>query len=194
MKTNAFATRLSEELKTQATPRAMVGLGILVLIVAIWALGALNASVASIRAEVDELERQRRLELSLLSDQSWLEQAGDVQSQLSLTQDSFWVGATDGIIAAQLQGAVETAARNAGLARVRVNVTGSPDPLGEDAILFEISITARDTNGQFLAFFQELARTENLIVISRFNWQRRNGTLDIRLLAPARRSAPEAAS
>ena len=194
LKQAQYLSNLHAQLREQATPRAMAGLAVLAAILAIWGLGTLSASVSSLRSEVDELERQRRLELSLLNDQGWLSQAGDVQAQLTQTQETFWVGATDGIIAAQLQGAVEAAARNAGLSRVRVNVTGAPEPLGDDAILFEISVSARDADGQFLAFFQELSRTDNLVVITRFDWQRRNGSLDIRLSAPARRLAPEVAS
>ena len=194
MNRNGLISEWKAQLKQQATPRAMIGLAALVAILAIWGLGELSASVSSLRQNVEELERARRLELSLLSDQGWLDQAGDVQEQLTRTQDGFWTGATNGIIAAQLQGAVERAARNAGLIRVRVNVTGTPEPLGDQASLFEISVSARDTDGQFLAFFQELSRAEHQIVITRFNWRRSNGALDLRLEAPAQLTEPEAGS
>lgn len=194
MNRSALMSEWRAQLKQQATPRAMVGLAALVAILAIWGLGELSASVSSLRQNVEELERARRLELSLLSDQGWLDQAGDVQEQLTRTQDDFWTGATNGIIAAQLQGAVERAARNAGLTRVRVNVTGTPEPLGDQASLFEVSVNARDTDGQFLAFFQELSRAEHQIVITRFNWRRSNGALDLRLEAPAQLTEPEAGS
>lgn len=194
MNRSALMSEWRAQLKQQATPRALVGLAALVAILAIWGLGELSASVSSLRQNVEELERARRLELSLLSDQGWLDQAGDVQEQLTRTQDDFWTGATNGIIAAQLQGAVERAARNAGLTRVRVNVTGTPEPLGDQASLFEVSVNARDTDGQFLAFFQELSRAEHQIVITRFNWRRSNGALDLRLEAPAQLTEPEAGS
>lgn len=194
MNRSALMSEWRAQLKQQATPRAMVGLAALVAILAIWGLGELSASVSSLRQNVEELERARRLELSLLSDQGWLDQAGDVQEQLTRTQDDFWTGATNGIIAAQLQGAVERAARNAGLTRVRVNVTGTPEPLGDQASLFEVSVNARDTDGQFLAFFQELSRAEHQVVITRFNWRRSNGALDLRLEAPAQLTEPEAGS
>lgn len=194
MNRSALLSDWKAQLKEQATPRAMAGLAALVLILALWGLSELSASVTSLRQSVEELERARRLELSLLNDQGWLDQAGDVQAQLTRTQDSFWVGSTNGIVAAQLQGAVERAARNAGLTRVRVNVTGTPEPLGQEASLFEVSITARDSDGQFLAFFQELSRTEHQIVISRCNWRRSNGALDMRLQAPARVAEQESGS
>ncbi|WP_440958852.1 hypothetical protein ACFELO_01720 [Oceanicaulis sp. LC35] len=182
------------QLQEQATPRALIGLGVLIVIVVFWALGEMSASVTSLRQNVEELERARRLELSLLNDQGWLDQAGDLQTRLDQSQSVFWEGATNGIVAAQLQGAVERAARNANLTRVRVNVTPTPEPLGAQASLFEISMTARDTDGQFLALFQELSRTERQLVITRFNWRRSNGALDIRLQAPARVSEQETAS
>lgn len=192
MNRTALLNRLTAQLKEQATPRALVGLGALVLILALWGLSEMGGAVVSLRQSVDEMERAKRLELSLLSDQSWIDHAGDIQAQLDSTQSNFWEGATNGIIAAQLQGSIEGAARNAGLDRVRVNVTATPEPLGQTASLFEVSVSARDTNGQFLAFYQELGRTEDLLVISRFSWRRNTGALDMRILAPARLSSAEA--
>ena len=181
-----WTSSLRAQLREQATPRAMAGLGLLLIIITLWGLSEASTSVARLRDSVDELERARRLEMRLLSDQGWLEQAETLNIQLARAQDSFWTGATPGIIAAQLQGAVESAARDSGLTRIRVNVESAPETLGSDAALFEISLTARDTNGQFLALLQELSRTEHQLVITRFNWRRSNGSLDIRLRAPAR--------
>lgn len=185
MDRSALLSGWKARLQEQATPRALIGLAALVVIIAIWALSELSASVSGLRNNVEELERARRLELSLLNDQAWLDNAGDLQTRLNETQEGFWTGATSGIVAAQLQGAVERAARNAELIRPRINVSSSPDQLGNEAVLFEVSVTAQDRNGQFLAFFQELGAVEGLIVVSRFNWRRSNGSLDIRLQAPA---------
>ena len=187
-------SRWGRQLEEQATPRAMAGLAALVAILAIWGLTELSATVSSLRQDVEELQRARRLELSLLNDQNWVEQAGDLQALLQQTQDSFWRGDTNGIVAAQLQGAVERAARNAELNLIRVNVESAPDALGEQARVFEVSLTARDTNGQFLALLQELSRTEHQLVITRFDWRRINGALEIRLEAPAIIQSEEAAS
>ncbi len=185
MDRSALLSGWKAKLQEQATPRALIGLAALVVIIAIWALSELSASVSGLRNNVEELERARRLELSLLNDQAWLDNAGDLQIRLNETQEGFWTGATSGIVAAQLQGAVERAARNAELIRPRINVSSSPDQLGNEAVLFEVSVTAQDRNGQFLAFLQELGAVEGLIVVSRFNWRRSNGSLDIRLQAPA---------
>ena len=175
----------TDKLQEQATPRARIGLGLLIAILAIWGLGELSASTSALRGDVEELHRARRLELSLLSDQSWIMQAETLQDQLSQTQSDFWRGATNGIVAAQLQGAVETAARNAELTGSRVNVQATPEPLGDTASLFEISLSGRDSEGQFLALFQELSRLDHQVVITQFNWRRSNGSLDLRLQAPA---------
>lgn len=178
-------TQWTGKLQEQATPRARIGLALLITILAIWALGELSAANSSLRQDVEELYRARRLELSLLSDQSWIEQADTLQDQLSQTQSDFWRGATYGIVAAQLQGAVENSARNAELTRSRVSVQATPEPLGDTASLFEVSVSARDSEGQFLAFFQELSRLDHQVVITQFNWRRSNGSLDLRLQAPA---------
>jgi hypothetical protein len=178
-------TQWGRQLEEQATPRAMAGLAALVLILVVWGLSELSATVSSLRQNVEELQLAQRLELSLLNDQNWIEQAGDLQAQLQQTQAGFWEGDTNGIVAAQLQGAVERAARNAELTRIRVNVESAPDSLGAQAQIFEISLSARDTDGQFLALFQELSRTENQLAITRFDWRRSNGALDMRLQAPA---------
>lgn len=187
-------SRWGRQLQEQATPRAMAGLAALVIILALWGLSELSASVSNLRQDVEEVQRARRLELSLLNDQNWVQQARDLQAQLRETQNSFWEGDTNGIVAAQLQGAVERAARNAELTRIRVAVESAPDALGAEAQSFEISLTARDTDGQFLALFQELSRADHQLVITRFNWRRSNGALDMRIQAPARIQTPEAAS
>jgi len=176
---------IRHQLEEQATPRALIGLGILVFILAYLGLTALGDEVVRLRSDVEDLQRNQRLERSLLTDQSWREQAENLQTQLQDRQSRFWSGATPGIVSAQLQGAVETAARNASLRQIRVNVESSPIALGESAVLFEISLISRDTDGQFLSLFQELSRAEHDLVISRFSWRRQNGALELRLQAPA---------
>jgi hypothetical protein len=68
---------------------------------------------------------------------------------------------------------------------MRVSIQPDPVPLGENAVVFEISLTARDVDGQFLAFFQEIVRTQGYLVPTAFEWSRLNGQLSIRLDAPA---------
>lgn len=186
-----FRDNLRNTLKEQATPRALIGLAALVLILMIWAFGELTAAVSSLKSDAEELQRARRLELSLLSDQGWLEQANALENQLDEIQSDFWAGSTNGIIAAQLQGAVEAAARNANLRNIRVSVESMPNPLGTHARSFEISLTARDERGQFLTLFQELSRSEHQIIITSFNWRRSNGSLTLRLEAPARNTTED---
>ena len=190
---SSIGRKWKNTLKEQATPRALLGLAALVVILMLWVLAELNTSVSSMKTEAEELQRARRLELSLLSNQDWVEQASALETQLSEIQSDFWSGSTNGIIAAQLQGAVEAAARNAGLLNSRVSVEALPDPLGEQASVFEISLSARDSQGQFLTLFQELGRLEHQVVITHFDWRRSNGALTLYLQAPARHESEGAA-
>jgi hypothetical protein len=176
---------LQNSLRAQATPRALAGLALLIGIVAIVALSDLNMTVNGLRAGVGELKREQRLEIALLNDQSWIEQADEIEADLARVQESFWRGSTPGIVAARLQGVVESAARDAALEFPRVSVQAEPSDLGANAQLFEIELRARDLNGQFLAVFQNISRAENNLTITGFEWSRLNGQLVLRIEAPA---------
>lgn len=177
--------RLRAQIREQSTPRALAGLAILVLIVAYIVFSDMSSTVSEMKSQVEEMQRERRLQLSLLNDNSWIEQSEDFQARLGAARQDFWTGSTPGIVAAQLQGAVENAAREANLQNVRINVEPNPSPMGNRAFTFEIAVSARDTSGQFLAFFQILSRTDNQLTIEQFEWRRLNGTMRMRILAPA---------
>lgn len=177
--------RLRAELEKQATPRALIGLAALLLILAFVAASELADRASQLRLSVDDLAREQRLEQALLSDPSWMERSDEIQAALETARERFWRGETPGIVAAQLQGAIESAAEEADLDQVRVNVETTPVPLGTHAHMFEIALTARDRNGQFLAFFQELSRAQGQLAMTDFEWGRSNGALRVRLIAPA---------
>ncbi|MHA6288829.1 hypothetical protein [Maricaulis sp. CAU 1757] len=179
------AETLLASLREQTTPRAMLGLGALLLILALWSLGELGSRVNQTRAEVAELERERNLQVALANDDSWIARADEARDSVDRTRSAFWRGDTAGIIVAQLQGEVEAAARVADLTRPRVTVEPAPTPLAGSSVVFELSLSARDPRGQFLALFQELARNPQLLVPTAFSWSRVNGNLEIRLEAPA---------
>jgi len=178
-------TSFIEQLQSQLTPRALLGLVFLAAVVSFLLVTELANNVERLRNSVDDLQRERRLEQSLLNDQTWIEQAVDLQNRLEATHQDFWRGPTSGIIAAQLQGAIENAARNADLRQIRVNVEANPLQLSENTVTFEISLSSRDSNGQFLALFQELSREGKQLIINDFEWRRLNGSLRMRLSAPA---------
>lgn len=183
--TSPVFDRWRARFEQQATPRALIGVALLMILATYFLVDSLAGLVQTQRTENDNLRRELAIQQSLLSDSEWIARAEATRVALEAAQDRFWKGDTPGIVIAEIQGAVETAARNAGLTQPRVTVVPSPEPMSSDAVLFDISVTARDGQGQFLSFFQSLIRSENLLVPKRLHWRQANGALDIRLVAPA---------
>lgn len=177
--------RLRDRLRSEATPRALAGLGALGIILAVIVLGDMSRLVSESRDRVADLQRQKVLQEALLSGEDWSGRAEQAEAARREARGRFWRGETNGIVAARLQGAVEAAAREAGIERVRVEVGQSPDPLGSGAVVFEIALSGSDRNGQFLALYQTLSRAEAYLTPSDFSWNRINGRLELTILAPA---------
>ncbi|MBO6764115.1 hypothetical protein [Maricaulis sp.] len=178
--------KLIDTLREQATPRALAGVGILVVLLAAVGLSNLATSVAARQQDVRELDRSLAIQRSLANGQQWLDAAGELAAQKERVEASFWRGATTGIVSARLQSAIESAATQAGLDRVRVEVQARPDALAADGRLeFEITLTARDRDGQFLNFFQRLQTLDGAVVPSDFQWVRGNTIVQATLRAPA---------
>lgn len=178
-------SRARDWLREQSSPRALIGAGALVVMLAVILLGDFASAVGSLSREVEDLKREQRLERSLLADQSWPERARELSQAASDVESQFWRGETAGIVSARLQGAVEQAARTADLERIRVQVAPRPTPIVGDAVMFEVALEARDQRGQFLSLFQLLSQSDGELVITRFDWARRTGALTVRLEAPA---------
>jgi len=182
------STRLADlrgRLQEQATPRALMGLGALGAIVAFVAISDLAAAVSQKRERVSDLRRDALVQEALLDGENWSDRADAAEAQRRIVRTRFWRGETEGIVSARLQGAAETAAREAGVERPRVSVSETSDALGADAVLFEIELQGVDRTGQFLALFQTLSRTEAVLAPSALQWNRRNGRLSLNLAAPA---------
>ena len=174
-----------EELRSQATPRAMIGIGVLALILVFLGLSELSGANDTLRGDVSSLQRELRIERTILDDVEIEARSEALRVQLEETQAQFWSGPTPGIIGAQLQGEIERITREAGIRNPRITVLNEPTALGEEAIMFSISVSARDRHGQFLVLFQQLARAEGLFVISDFEWSELNGRLELEIQAPA---------
>lgn len=183
--TTSLSHRLLSRVRAQTTPRARAGIVILAAILAVLGLSELSVHVAELRQDVQELRRDRTLQTALMADDGWVERSQQAEESVAQTRERFWTGATAGIVAAQLQGEVEAAGRRVGFQNMRVNVQADPSPLGVSAVVFEMSINARDPQGQFLAFFQEIVRSDGYLIPTSFEWNRLNGNLSIRLEAPA---------
>lgn len=178
--------RLSDTLREQATPRALAGVGVLVVLLAVVGLGNLATTVEARQHEIRELDRSLAIQRSLANGQQWLDAASELASQKSEIEARFWRGATTGIVSARLQNAIEDAAGQSGLDRVRVEVQARPDVLAPGGRMeFEVTVVGRDRDGQFLNLFQRLEGLDGAIVPSDFQWIRGNTLVQLTLRAPA---------
>lgn|GEM_PF-2848769 len=178
--------KLSETLRSQATPRSLIGLGVLGAMLAAVGISSLIDAVADKQEEVRQLDRSLAVQRSLADGREWIETLATLRAQRSDIEERFWRGATPGIVSAQIQNEIEAAANSAGLSRVRIEVQPLPTPLTTGARLqFEVSITARDPQGQFLNFFQQIMELDGTVVPADFEWQRLNSSVRAQLLAPA---------
>lgn len=176
---------LKSELREQATPRAMFGMGALLVILIILGLSELARINQDLRQEVNNLQRAMRIEQALLDDASLTTRSSDIAVSLSDMQSQFWTGSTPGIVRAQIQTELGRVANNAELRNSRITVLSDPIALGADAQLFEANMRINDRQGQFLALFQELARMDGLVVVTGFQWRRRNRNAELQMVAPA---------
>lgn len=178
--------KLTDALREQATPRSLIGLGLLAVMLAAVGLSSLVERVEDQRTRTQELERSVAIQRSLADGEQWLETVSVLREQREAVEGRFWRGTTTGIVAAQLQSQIEDAAERAGLDRIRLEVQPLPESLSSDGrVQFEVMLTARDRDGQFLSLFQQLQDLHGTIVPSDFEWRRPNGSVRATLLAPA---------
>lgn len=178
--------KLGDTLREQATPRALAGIGVLVVLLAVVGLGNLATTVEARQQDIRELDRSLAVQRSLANGQQWLDAASELAGQKSEVEAGFWRGATTGIVSARLQNAIEDAAGQSGLDRVRVEVQARPDVLAPGGRMeFEVTVVGRDRDGQFLNLFQRLEELDGAVVPSDFQWIRGNTLVQLTLRAPA---------
>lgn len=178
--------KLAETLRAQATPRSLIGLGLLGVMLAVVGIGSLMDAVATKQQRVRDLTRSVAVQRSLADGQEWLNTVGTLRDRRAAIEGRFWQGATPGIVAARLQNDIEGAAERAGLDRIRIEIQPLPEDLaGSGRVRFEVTMSARDRHGQFLSFFQHLHDLDATIVPSDFEWRRTNASVRTTLLAPA---------
>ena len=171
--------------KEQSTPRALAGLFALSLLLVALGLTALSESIASKQSELESIRRELSLQTNISQDTEWIETAARLEQSFADLESKYWSGATPGIIAAEIQSFLNEAASDAELARVQIIVQAEPDILSDGTLVYSISFRAFDSDGQFLAFFQSLAREQRLIIPTSFEWRRPNRQLIMTLIAPA---------
>jgi hypothetical protein len=168
--------------------RARYGAVALIGLAAIYAQAQLETASRQVLAELAQTQRQLAARQATLGQADWASLAGEAEALSKAAEARFWRAATPGIAAAQLQGALEAAAREAGLDEPRVRViesgrleAGAPDM---DIRLFEAELTARDTGGAFAPLIEAAAGAQGDLRAIRLDWDGANRRFTLVLLAP----------
>jgi hypothetical protein len=169
--------------------RAQYGLVVLVSLAAVYALMSLSDANAQLRLSLDNTQRQLNARQAALEQRDWQQLAEEAEQLTARAEAQFWRAPTEGIAAARIQGALEAAARSAGLQnpRVRVVVAGELGSGGTEAEsrLFEAEVTARDTGGAFAPFIEAAAGAPGELRAVRLDWDSRSQRFTVNFIAPA---------
>jgi hypothetical protein len=189
---SSFSTRIADPIKRafeSLDDRARFGLVLVGVLAGIFALSELTSANGQARQSLDAAQRQLAVRKGALEHREWASMAAEADALVASTEERFWRAATPGIAAAQVQGALEAAARNAGLRDVRVRVveTGSVEQLmpGPEIRLFEAEVTARDRGGAFAPFIEAAAGANGELRAVRLDWDARTQRFTVILIAPA---------
>lgn len=169
--------------------RAQYGLVVLFSLAGLYALLTLDDMNERTGRALDSAQRQLAVRQAALEQRDW---GALAEAANRLTQDAegrFWRAPTVGIAAAQVQGALESAAREAGLrdARVRVMEQGVIERRGPgaDMRLFEAEVTARDAGGAFAPFIEAAAGAPGELRAVRLEWDTQRQRFTVSFIAPA---------
>lgn len=169
--------------------RARFGLVVLGAIGGIYALLMLNDANVEAQRALDMAQRQLAARQGALEQRDWTALAAEVDALAQAAEARFWRAATPGIAAARIQGALEAAAREAGLNEVRVRVVEAGvlqrHTPGPDVRLFEAEVSARDRGGAFAPFIEAAAGAPGELRAVRLDWDSRTQRFTVVLIAPA---------
>ncbi|WP_339741415.1 hypothetical protein [uncultured Maricaulis sp.] len=171
------------------TARAQYGLVVLASLAGLYALTSLNDVNAQTRRALDGAQRQLSARQAALEQRDWAALAAEAENLTQTAEARFWRAPTAGIAAARIQGALEAAAREAGLPDARVQVIEA-DVLerrapGAETRLFEAEVTARDTGGAFAPFIEAAAGAPGELRATRLDWDSRTRRFTVTFIAPA---------
>lgn len=169
--------------------RARYGLVVLASLAGLYALTALNDMNTQTRVVLDGSQRQLAARQAALEQRDWAALAAEAESLTQTAEARFWRAPTGGIAAARIQGALEAAARTAGLgdARVQIVEAGALDRRapGPEMRLFEAEVTARDSGGAFAPFIEAAAGAPGELRAVRLDWDSRTRRFTVTFIAPA---------
>lgn len=169
--------------------RAQYGLVVLASLAGVYALTALNDANTQTRQVLDSAQRQLSARQAALEQRDWAALAAEAESLTQTAEARFWRAPTAGIAAARIQGALETAARAAGLpdARVQLVEVGVMERRapGPETRLFEAEVTGRDSGGAFAPFIEAAAGAPGELRAVRLDWDSRTRRFTVTFIAPA---------
>lgn len=169
--------------------RAQYGLVVLVSLAAIYALMGLSDANAQLRLSLDNTQRQLNARQAALEQRDWQQLAEQAALLTEGAEARFWRAPTEGIAAARIQGALEAAARSAGLQNPRVRVVEAGalglNETGSETRLFEAEVTARDSGGAFAPFIEAAAGATGELRAVRLDWDSRSQRFTVNFIAPA---------
>lgn len=175
--------------------RARYGVVALVALAAVYAEAQIRTASSQVLAELAQTQRQLAARQATLGQADWASLADEAEALSQAAEARFWRAATPGIAAARLQGALEAAAREAGLdePRVRVIETGRLESgtADMDIRLFEAELTARDAGGAFAPLIEAAAGAQGDLRAIRLDWDEANRRFTLVLLAPVLIEADE---
>lgn len=169
--------------------RAKYGLVILASLAGLYALTALNDANTQTRQTLASAQRQLAGRQAALEQRDWAALAAQAESLTQAAEARFWRAPTAGIAAARIQGALEEAARTAGLPDARVQVIEAEvldrRAPGPETRLFEAEVTARDSGGAFAPFIEAAAGAPGELRAVRLDWDSRTRRFTVTFIAPA---------
>jgi len=168
--------------------RAQYGLVVLASLAGLYALTSLNDANEQARLALDGAQRQLSARQAALEQRDWAALAAEAESLTNAAESRFWRAPTEGIAAARIQGALEAAARTAGLRDARVQVMEAEEldrrSPGPATRLFEAEVTARDSGGAFAPFIEAAAGAPGELRAVRLDWDSRTRRFTVTFIAP----------
>ena len=156
------------------SPRSRYGLVALAGLAGIYGHMELETANRELVSELAQTQRQLSIRQETLGQADWASLAGEARAKSEAAEARFWRAATPGIASAQLQGALEAAAREAGLDEPRVRVLEAgrleKEQVDRDIRLFEAELTARDGGGAFAPLIEAAAGAQGDLRAIRLDW------------------------
>lgn len=168
---------------SELSPRARGGLLVLAVLLGSWILMILNDAVAEKRAGVTQARANLQARQIALSQEDWDTRAQEAAQIRAQAEAEFWRAPTQGIAAARIQGALEAAARAAGVTEPRIDVRLVSDDRG--GALFEAQVSGADPGGRFATYIEAVAAADGDLRLSYLEFRSAQRGFTARFIAPA---------